>query len=252
MRSATASVGLVSPRSTWESIGAETPLRSARSRSDRSMPSRRARIRVPTPVTVDRHALYVITDICMFARPGPGRLPSACGSDDSPDRTERFARTPLNRPSESGTGGAAPARWRGRRRSRARCSGIRRCCTRSATTRPTCRSATGAGAACTCSCWWTPPRARSCATTTSSPSSSSSTTQTRSGAPTSSRTSATTRPTAARARGGRAPSRSSWRTRTGASCASASVGRGARRPRQAARGGAAGPARLPRLSAPGA
>jgi hypothetical protein len=47
MRSATASVGLVSPRSTWESIGADTPLRSARSRSERSMPSRRRRIRVP-------------------------------------------------------------------------------------------------------------------------------------------------------------------------------------------------------------
>ena len=37
------SVGLVSPRSTWDSIGAETPLRSARSRSDRSIASRSAR-----------------------------------------------------------------------------------------------------------------------------------------------------------------------------------------------------------------
>ena len=45
---ATASVGLVSPRSTWESIGAETPLRSARSRSERSIPSRSARMRDPT------------------------------------------------------------------------------------------------------------------------------------------------------------------------------------------------------------
>src|SRR3954447_8324081 len=39
---ATASVGLVSPRSTWESIGALTPLRSARSRSDRPPASRSA------------------------------------------------------------------------------------------------------------------------------------------------------------------------------------------------------------------
>src|SRR4051812_11402879 len=47
MRLATASVGLVSPRSTCESIGALTPLRSARSRSDRSIASRRARTRGP-------------------------------------------------------------------------------------------------------------------------------------------------------------------------------------------------------------
>src|SRR5436190_17796869 len=47
MRSATASVGLVSPRSTWESIGAETPERSASSRSESCMPSRRARTRGP-------------------------------------------------------------------------------------------------------------------------------------------------------------------------------------------------------------
>ena len=38
MRAATASVGLVSPRSTWESIGAETPERSARSRSESDSP----------------------------------------------------------------------------------------------------------------------------------------------------------------------------------------------------------------------
>ena len=36
IRVATDSVGLVSPRSTWESIGADTPQRSARSRSERS------------------------------------------------------------------------------------------------------------------------------------------------------------------------------------------------------------------------
>ena len=48
IRPATASVGLVSPRSTWDSIGAETPLRSARSRSERPIESRRALTLVPT------------------------------------------------------------------------------------------------------------------------------------------------------------------------------------------------------------
>src|SRR4051794_30566790 len=47
MRAATCSVGLVSPRSTWLSIGAETPERAASSRSDRSIASRRARMRGP-------------------------------------------------------------------------------------------------------------------------------------------------------------------------------------------------------------
>ena len=48
MRAATWSVGLVSPRSTCESIGAETPQRSARSRSDHPPASRSARTRGPT------------------------------------------------------------------------------------------------------------------------------------------------------------------------------------------------------------
>ena len=48
MRPATCSVGLVSPRSTWLSIGALTPLRSARSRRLRPSASRSARIRGPT------------------------------------------------------------------------------------------------------------------------------------------------------------------------------------------------------------
>src|SRR3954447_16569286 len=48
MRAATASVGLVSPRSTWESIGAETPQRSARSRSESDIASRSALILGPT------------------------------------------------------------------------------------------------------------------------------------------------------------------------------------------------------------
>src|SRR4051794_26020606 len=47
MRAATDSVGLVSPRSTCDSIGADTPERSARSRSDRSIASRSARTRGP-------------------------------------------------------------------------------------------------------------------------------------------------------------------------------------------------------------
>src|SRR4051812_45920127 len=47
IRSATAIVGLVSPRSTWLSIWAETPLRSARSRSERLIPSRSSRTRRP-------------------------------------------------------------------------------------------------------------------------------------------------------------------------------------------------------------
>src|SRR3954453_8797853 len=47
IRLATASVGLVSPRSTWLSIGALTPLRSARSRSERPIPSRSALTRCP-------------------------------------------------------------------------------------------------------------------------------------------------------------------------------------------------------------
>src|SRR3954451_23297637 len=50
MRPATVSGGLVSPRSTWESIGAETPERSARSRRERSIPSRSARTREPNGV----------------------------------------------------------------------------------------------------------------------------------------------------------------------------------------------------------
>ena len=45
---ATAIVGLVSPRSTCESIGALTPLRSARSRRERPIASRRACTRRPT------------------------------------------------------------------------------------------------------------------------------------------------------------------------------------------------------------
>ena len=66
MRVATCSVGLVSPRSTCESIGALTPQRSARSRSDRPIASRRARTRPPIVgdgggVDVAHVRAYVIT-----------------------------------------------------------------------------------------------------------------------------------------------------------------------------------------------
>src|SRR3954454_10589140 len=50
MRAATCSVGLVSPRSTWLSIGADTPERSARSRRERSIASRRTFTRGPTEI----------------------------------------------------------------------------------------------------------------------------------------------------------------------------------------------------------
>src|SRR3712207_2428706 len=63
MRPATVSVGLVSPRSTCESIGAETPQRSARSRSDSPIASRSAFTRGPmvsgTSIAVTIHP-YVI------------------------------------------------------------------------------------------------------------------------------------------------------------------------------------------------
>src|SRR4051812_25530471 len=65
MRAATCSVGLVSPRSTWESMGADTPLRSARSRRLSSIASRSARTRGPTETTRGSAAtairLYAIT-----------------------------------------------------------------------------------------------------------------------------------------------------------------------------------------------
>ena len=64
---ATASVGLVSPRSTWLSIGALTPERSARSRSERPPASRSALTRGPMLITwssgssVDASAMRVRT-----------------------------------------------------------------------------------------------------------------------------------------------------------------------------------------------
>ena len=59
MRLAICSVGLVSPRSTWLSIGAETPERSARSRSERSIASRSALTRGPTAATVGSAAAAI-------------------------------------------------------------------------------------------------------------------------------------------------------------------------------------------------
>src|SRR4051795_6269638 len=59
MRPATVSVGLVSPRSTCESMGAETPERSARSRRERSIPSRSARTREPNGVPASIRAYAI-------------------------------------------------------------------------------------------------------------------------------------------------------------------------------------------------
>src|SRR5205823_11649313 len=70
-RPATLSVGLVSPRSTWLNIGADTVVRSARSLSDRPMASRRALTRGPKsglePLAVAMLA-YVITYVCIGCR----------------------------------------------------------------------------------------------------------------------------------------------------------------------------------------
>src|SRR4051794_34482228 len=65
IRAATASVGLVSPRSTWLSIGALTPLRSDRSRSERPIASRSALTRVPYTVrTLSRtHVCWLSADL---------------------------------------------------------------------------------------------------------------------------------------------------------------------------------------------
>ena len=88
---AEASVGLVSPRSTCESIGALTPERSARSRRERPIASRRALIRGPTEAdgsvvvvvvvatasTVALMKAYAITDACMsHDNPAVPRVPS--------------------------------------------------------------------------------------------------------------------------------------------------------------------------------
>src|SRR3954447_21161094 len=85
MRPATLKVGLVSPRSTCDSMGAETPLRSASSRSDNPMASRSACNRgpmewsgaEPLPLAI---AAYVITYICIgldgwTSRLAPRRAP---------------------------------------------------------------------------------------------------------------------------------------------------------------------------------
>ncbi len=63
MRAATVSVGLVSPRSTCESIGALTPLRTARSRSDSPEASRSAFTRAP----IDRDGVRCVVGRCRVA-----------------------------------------------------------------------------------------------------------------------------------------------------------------------------------------
>ena len=76
IRPATDSVGLVSPRSTWLSICADTPLRSARSRSERSIASRSARTRGPIWRLLGWESrspgAYVITDDCRGVLMGIG------------------------------------------------------------------------------------------------------------------------------------------------------------------------------------
>src|SRR5581483_2130885 len=79
IRPATASVGLVSPRSTCESIGAETPERSARSRSESPMDSRSARTRAPTVPFSVAAAVTACTLSRTFVQLGPGRRRLAGG-----------------------------------------------------------------------------------------------------------------------------------------------------------------------------
>ncbi len=67
MRLATDSVGLVSPRSTWLSIGADTPERSARSRSDSAIASRSARTRGPIWVWASSCSAVVMKRLYVIA-----------------------------------------------------------------------------------------------------------------------------------------------------------------------------------------
>ena len=68
MRAATASVGLVSPRSTWLSIGALTPRRSARSRRLRSIGSRSARMRGPIGTSVSEGGGHGVAYVIAYGR----------------------------------------------------------------------------------------------------------------------------------------------------------------------------------------
>src|SRR5205823_2722831 len=96
MRAATDSVGLVSPRSTCESIGALTPLRRARSRSESAEASRSALTRAPitawsTDSTFDADSAiaiqaYAITDTALFAWAYAGAITSPPNSP--PQREE--------------------------------------------------------------------------------------------------------------------------------------------------------------------
>src|SRR3954464_1616553 len=79
MRSATWSVGLVSPRSTCESIGAETPDRTASSRSESREDSRRARTREPTATDMLRTLSHTSVSVASGSR-GPPSLASVTRS----------------------------------------------------------------------------------------------------------------------------------------------------------------------------
>ena len=117
MRAATASVGLVSPRSTWLSIGALTPLRSARSRRLSSIASRSARMR--GPIGGGCSIVVVITLVRYHVQP-------ACVVRSSPMRTRQAARCPAraraccSRAAATTAGTAAAAASRARDRSPAR------------------------------------------------------------------------------------------------------------------------------------
>src|SRR3954451_5660995 len=75
MRLATEMVGLVSPRSTCESIGAETPERSARSRSERPIASRSARTLCPTSTIRPYVIAYErMSEIPVASESGPDEL----------------------------------------------------------------------------------------------------------------------------------------------------------------------------------
>ena len=107
MRVAICSVGLVSPRSTCESIGALTPQRSARSRSERPIASRSARTRAPIAATevASTSLMYVrtLSRTVVSVRP-----PAPTIGRDAPTRRAR-ARAPAARSAPPGSAACSQA-----------------------------------------------------------------------------------------------------------------------------------------------